>query len=761
MINEMIKLLLKFFIIINSFILIAFFSFITLAQEVDLKINKIIINGEKRLSESFILKYLPNYPDTKFSNEVLNNFTKNLYQTDFFESVNIDIKEDVLVINLKELPIINEISFSGNELIQNDQLLEIVDIKPRDIFNKENLNIAAERIKTEYQKLGRYLAEIKIQKKDLNEGRVNLNFSINEGALLLVKNINFLGNENYSDSELKLSISTKEDAWYKIWGSNKFLPERLEFDKQKLRTFYNERGYIDFEVISARGDLLPDISGFNINFILNEGLRYKINDFEFVSSITDIDKTLLSNEISLKKNDYYDSRAIEHSTNKLIKYFENKGYNFINVKSSIKKNNNLVNIKFSITEGVAKFVNRIKITGNTRTNDSVIRREITIFEGDPFNVTKLKTSINSLNRLGFFQTVNYKLVNLENNLVDIIIDVKEVNTGAVSFGVGYSSLNNTNITFGLKEKNFLGEGNKINLGVSLSDKKSTYNIGYTEPYFLDRQLSLSGNIYNQESENQKGDVKFSRKGLGTGIGFKKEFVSQNFDYNLSKSKSVTSSSSTANSITGEDGKDIVTSSITHSISSDTRNSIFNPTSGYRWLLSNTISGLGGDANFFKSVFNYGYYMPIDYGDYIMSLKSRAGFVAGLDDKVTSSNRFILGGNYLRGFDSAGIGPRDTGNDASVGGNKFYNFSFEMKSGKWMPDDTGLEWLLFSDIGSLWETDYKVGVQGFDDMEPRITNGFGVSMQTPVGPLQLIWGFPVVSKNYDKEENFQFSIGTKF
>ena len=368
--------------------------------------------------------------------------------------------------------------------------------------------------------------------------------------------------------------------------------------------------------------------------------------------------------------------------------------NFINVSTSINKKNNLVNIKFIITEGVSKFVNQIRITGNSRTNDSVIRRELTLFEGDPFNIAKLKTSINSLNRLGYFQTVNYKLLNIENNLIDIVIDVKEVNTGSVSFGVGYSSLNNTNITFGLKENNFLGEGNKINLAVSLSDKKSTYNIGYTEPYFLDRQLSLSGNIYNQESENQKGDVKFSRKGLGAGIGFKKEFVSQNFDYNLSKSKSITSSSSTANSITGEDGKDIISSSITHSISSDTRNSIFNPTSGYRWQISNTISGLGGDAKFFKSKFNYGYYIPVNYGDYTMSLKSRAGFVTGLDDKVTSSNRFMLGGNILRGFDSAGIGPRDTGNNASVGGNKFYNFSFEMKSGKWMPDDTGLEWLLF-------------------------------------------------------------------
>ena len=226
----MIKLLLKFSIIINFFLSLVIFSFITVAQENYLKINKIIINGEKRLSESFILNYLPNYPDTKFSNEVLNNFTKDLYKTEFFENINTEVKDDVLIVTLKEFPIINEISFVGNDLIENDQLLEIISIKPRDIFNNENLNFATERMKTEYQKIGRYLAEIKIKKKDLDEGRVNLNFEINEGALLVVKNINFSGNKVFSNSELKSIITTKEDAWYKIFGSNKFLPERLEFD---------------------------------------------------------------------------------------------------------------------------------------------------------------------------------------------------------------------------------------------------------------------------------------------------------------------------------------------------------------------------------------------------------------------------------------------------------------------------------------------------------------------------------------------------
>ena len=755
------SLLIKILIFIKFFILLNFISPLSFAQNNELKINKIIVYGEKRLSKSFILNYLPNYPNTKFTSEVLNDFTKNLYKTEFFSNVKVEVKNDSLVIILEEFPIVNEITFTGNDLIENDQLLEIISIKPRDVFNNENINNAVERIRIEYQKIGRYLAEINIKKNVLTEGRVNINFDIDEGSLLVVKNINFIGNKNFSDTELKSKITTKEDAWYKIFGSNKFVPERLEYDKEKLKKFYNERGYIDFKVISAKGELLPNISGFNINFILNEGQRYKINELSFISSIEDLDKKLLLEKISFQKNDYFDSRALEYSIGQLIKFLENKGYNFINVEPTFVKENDLLNIKFSITEGRTKYINRISIVGNTRTNDTVIRRELNFFEGDPFNKSKLRFSINSLNRLGYFQNVNYKLINLDNNLLDIIINVKESNTGSVSFGVGYSSLNNTSVTFGLREKNFLGEGKKVNLEASLSDTKSTYNLGITEPYFLDRNLSLSGNIFNQNSENQKGDINYKTSGLGFGIGFKKENVSQNYEYKILTSKSTISSTSSAASSTGEEGKDIISSSVTHTIVTNTTNSFFNPTSGYSWKLSNTFSGVGGDASFLKSSVNYRYYLPVNYGDYVFSFKSRAGLITGLDDKVTSSNRFLLGGNTLRGFDSAGVGPRDTGNNQAVGGNQFYNLSFEIKSDEWMPDDTGLEWLLFSDIGSLWGTDFENGVQGFDDIEPRVTSGLGLLMVTPIGPLQMIWGFPIVSKNYDLEENFNFKIGTTF
>ena len=753
---------LKFLVIAKITIMFIFFINISILFADQLKIKKINITGEKRISESFILNFLPNYPNTKFNDEVLNQFTKDLYKTGLFSDVNLNVKSNVLEIVVEEYPIINKVFFTGNDLLDDEQLEDIVTILPRDTLNLDNINEAVEKIRTEYQKIGRYLAEVKPKKVDLGEGRVNLNFDINEGSLLTVKNINFVGNQTFSTNELKSIISTKEDAWYKLFGSNKFIPERLEYDKKKLEEFYTQRGYIDFSVEIARGDLLPDLSGFNLNFVVTEGKRYSVNKLTIGSSlINDNKKKLLLKELYLKKEEYFDSRALEESIKLLVKEFEFLGYNFIRVFPKITKNKNLVDIEFSIKEGPEKYINKIIIMGNTRTNDRVIRRELSLLEGDPFNKNKLTTSISSLRRLGYFQSVKYRLDENNLNLIDIIIDVKETNTGSASFGVGYSTLSDTTFSFGLNEKNFLGEGKKVNFQADLSEKKSTYRIGVVEPYYLERHLSLYGDIFSQETENSKGDIKSDSSGFGFGLGFKKEYLNQSVRYKFSSSETTTSTTSTAASITGEEGVEIITSSITHNVSKDTRDSYFNPTSGYKWRLSNTFSGIGGDAKFYKSVFSSKTYYPFNYGDYVLALKSGAGFIAAIEDKITSSNRFFLGGKQLRGFDKSGVGPRDTGNNQAIGGNKFYNFSLELKSDKFMPEDTGLEWFAFTDIGSIWETDYETGVRGFDDAEPRITNGLGLAMVTPVGPLQMVYGFPVKSKSYDMEENFQFSIGTSF
>ena len=749
------------FLTMTIFILTLFFiSFESYAK--DFVIDKIVINGEKRISESLILKYIPKLKNRIINDNILNNLTKNLYGTGYFSDIVIKIDQKILNITVEEFPIINQVLFSGNELLSEEILLSITNIKTRDVFNKKIINKAIENIQSEYQKIGYYLSVIKTKKINLPEGRVNLVFEIKEGNLLVVKNINFTGNKIFSDSDLSSVVSTKEDAWYKIFAANKFVPSRLEFDKDKLYQFYKQRGFINFKVRLARGDLLPDFSGFNINFIVEEGSRFKINDIKIKSEFKDQSSTELLKQIPIKSGDYYDSRALNESTLIINEHFAELGYSFVKIIPKLKQNKDLVNITLTVNEGNKNYINKISILGNNRTLDSVIRREILILEGDPFNSSKLKESINALKRLGYFNSVKYRIERgILDNSVDIIINVEEMNTGSVSFGVGYSSLNSTSMTFGLNEKNFLGEGRKARFEATISDKKSTYNVGITEPYFLNKPISFNTNIYNEVSENSKGDIKSDEFGLGLGLGIKEKSISHSLGLSFAEVSSSTSSTSTAASVTGEEGQNIITSSIKYSIFKDTRDNLFNPSNGYKWSIFNTFAGLGGDSKFIKSVAKYQVHYPVNYNDFTIAFKTGVGSVTSLDDKVTRSNRFNLGGRVIRGFDNGGIGPRDTGNKQVVGGNNFYNISTELRSDKYMPDDTGIEWLLFTDIASLWGTDYETGVEGFEDIEPRISSGFGFLMKTAVGPLQFLWGFPMQSKSYDVEENFQFSIGTNF
>jgi outer membrane protein insertion porin family len=747
---------------LKTLITIFFIVFSNLTYSNDYKVNKIIIEGEKRFSEALILKYLPIIKNDTVDDNFLNTVTKNLYQTGFFLDVKVEIQDNKIVIKVAEYPIINQVSFIGNDLLDNDQLVSIVNIKSRDTLNKQSIDNAIENIRTAYQKIGRYLAEINVKKNILSDDRVDLIFEIQEGSLLLVKNINFIGNKIFSDNDLKLAITTKEDAWYKIFASNKYIPSNLEYDKEKLYSFYKQRGYIDFKIILTRGDLLPDLSGFNINFIVEEGIRFKINKIEITSNLIKNKDDYILDNLLLKKDDYFDTRALDKSITDLTDHYSESGYGFVKVLPKLRKKDNLVDILFTINEGSKNYINKIFILGNSRTSDSIIRRELTFLEGDPFNNAKIKESINALKRLGFFQSVIYNIRKTDiTNAVDVILNIEETNTGSVSFGVGYSSLDNTSVTFGLNEKNFLGEGRRARLEASLSEKKNTYNIGMTEPYFLDRPISLSSDIYNQETENSKGDIKSDKFGISFGLGIREDLKSHSLSYNFLQSQTTTSSTSTAISETGEEGINIITSSIKYSIAKDTRDNYFNPTSGFRWNLTNTLAGLGGDSSFIKSQASYKVYYPLVYGEYIIGLKSSLGFVSSIDKKITSSNRFSLGGKTLRGFDNAGVGPRDKGNNQTVGGNNFYNMSAEIRSKKFMPEDTGFEWSFFVDAGSLWGTDYESNVQGYDDMEPRITSGFGLGINTPIGPLQAIWGFPIASQTYDVEESFQFSIGTTF
>ena len=516
--------------------------------------------------------------------------------------------------------------------------------------------------------------------------------------------------------------------------------------------------------MSYKRELLPDYSGYNINIILNEGNPFVINDILFQNELSNTSKKDLLNQVEFKKGDIFDERALEESKKNINNFFEKDGFTFIKINHEIlnKDNkNSKFDLKFIISEAVKSYVRRINIVGNTRTLDKVLRRELLILEGDPFNGQKLKDSLNALRRLGYFKSVNVDILKTETpGVVDIEIKVVEDLTGSFSFGIGYDSVEKTSFTIGLDEKNFLGKGLKTRISIQSSEKSTKYNIGITEPFFQDTPLSLSGDVFDQETEIGQKDIE--KQGFDIGFGFKYYDYRNRFGYRYTSSKTTTDDSFTGTSISGEEGIEIETSLLNYSISSNNTDSFLNPTEGVKKSLKMSMAGLGGDSKFLKTEASFKQYIPFNYGDYIFSYGTKFGTITSLDDeKVTSSNRFYFNSNSVRGFDSNGIGPRDNGNDNGVGGNNFYTGQVEVKSKKLIPGDLGIDISIFSDIGSLWDTDYPTNVKGVNDSSPRASAGVAIYWNTAVGPLSFIWGWPISEENYDKDNNFKFSIGTSF
>ena len=729
----------------------------------EIAIKKIKIEGNQRISSSYISNIVKNYIGKKITNIQINKITKELFTSDYFDDVLVNQNEETLVIKVIEKPIFSDFVFQGNELFEDEQLVEIINIKKRDTFNQKKIITAVNNIKIEYSKSGRYFAKVTVKEEKLSQSRVKLYFLIEEGEITKVNRINFVGNKSFSDSKLKGVISTKEASFFRIFGGSLFKSENIEIDKSKLKKFYKTRGYVDFTILSYRRDLLQDYSGFNINIIVDEGKKYKINQVSVSNNIMKLDKVDLTNDLTVKKGDYYDVRAVDESVKLLNDLFGEKGFSFVDVKANIKNKNKekgLLDLAFYVDEGLKSYVRNINISGNTRTLDYVIRREILLFEGDPFNSQKLKQSMNAIRRLAYFSSADVTLSETSiPNEVDINIKVKEKLTGSFSFGIGYDSVEKTQFSVGLNENNFLGRGLKTRISFTSSSKSTKYNVGITQPYFQDLPLYLSGDIFDETIEQTDKDI--DKSGFQSGIGFDRKgyFNKFTYSYTLSETKST---STTATSTSGEEGIEIITSSIGYSVGKDTRDNFMNPSSGEVIKSKIGLAGVGGDAKFIDLQTQYKKYIPFEYGDYVLSFSGKVGMISSIDDeKVTSSNRVYFNSKSIRGFDSNGVGPRDEGNSIGVGGNKFYTGSVEMRTKKFTPEDLGIEIGVFTDFGSLWDTDYPTNVKGVDDSSPRITAGASVYWNTVVGPLSFIWAWPVIDESYDKENNFKFSIGTSF
>lgn len=728
-------------------------------------VSDIEVQGLQRVEPETVMSYLDIQKNKAVSQSKLDDSLKQLYSTGLFSDVIFDTKDNgVLVIKVVENPIVNKRVFDGNNKVDDKILESEVQLAPRSIFSRAKAQEDVKRILEVYKRSGRYavVVEPKIIQRDQN--RVDLIFEINEGPSASIDKVNFVGNKHYSDEDLQGEMMSKESRWFRIFSSSEnYDPEKTNYDKEMLRRFYIKRGYADFRVVSAIAELSPDKKAFVLTFVLDEGKRYKINNIQINSMITEVDVAPIYKDVLFEKGDWYNADLVEKTVYAITDELGKKGFAFVDVVPTLDKNleTGEINVTFDIKEGDRIFVNRINIIGNDRTQDDVVRREFRIDEGDAFNAAKIRASRRNVENLNYFSKVDIQTVPTEDeNKADINVKVDEKSTGYFNVGVGYSTVNGALIRTGVTENNFQGKGQQLSLDAGVSQRASEYNLSFTEPYFMGRRLSAGVDLFRTE-EDYQDEGSYDNESTGGRVRFGWNYtddLSQYARYTLRNDKISNVDRGASIYIKQEEGS-YVGSSVGQTLAYDKRDSAINPKEGYYLSFGNDVAGAGGDEKYLKfDTKAYKYYTLADYYTFKFFLNS--GYITAYgDNDVRLMNRYYLGGSTLRGFEFAGIGARDKFTDDALGGNWMIYSGAEMSFPIGL-DELGVKGRTFVDMGMLGKPDNIDERIVEYSSSPRVAAGFGFGWASPMGQIDVDIAFPIVKEEYDKTEAFRLNFGTK-
>ncbi len=726
-------------------------------------VKDIKVEGLERVEVETVLSYVDIKKGDKATDGQLDSALKQLYATSLFNDVSMNINNNgILTIKVVENPVINKVLFDGNDKVDSEMLETEVQLKPRSTFSRSKVQEDVQRILDVYKRTGRYAVVVEPQIIKRDQNRVDLIFNINEGPLASIDKINFVGNRHYSDEDLSNEIMSKESRWYRIFSSSEnYDAEKTEYDKELLRRFYLKRGYADLRIVSAIAELSPDKKSFVVTYALDEGNRYKVRNTNVTSDIADVDTQKLKEKQLQQSGDWYNSELTDKTVTALTDELGRNGFAFVNVDPELNKdiNTNEIDINYHIRESERIFVNRINISGNTRTHDEVIRREFRIEEGDAFNASKIKDSRRNVENLDYFSKVDIDTVPTDDNKADINVNVEEKSTGSFNVGVGYSTVNGALIRTGVSENNFRGVGQRLGFDVGISQRAQEYDVSFTEPYFLGRRLRAGFDIFRTEEDYQdEGSYDSETTGGRLRLGWNyTDDLAQQIRYTLRQDK-IDNVDSTASPYIKEEEGEYINSSVGQTLVYDKRDSAITPKEGYYLSFGNDVAGVGGDEKYLKfDAKAYRYYTFAD--DYTFKLFANAGYITGYGgNDVRLSNRYYLGGSTLRGFDVAGIGARDKYTDDALGGNWMVYSGGEVTFPIGL-DEVGIRGRTFVDMGVLGKPDnMKADVEYSDS--PRVATGFGFQWLSPMGQIDVDFAFPLAKEDYDETQIFRLNFGTR-
>ncbi len=732
-------------------------------------IEAIDVRGNQRIEATTVRNYLTVLPGDPFDDGELDRSLKNLYGSGLFEDVALRREGDRLVVEIVENPIINRIAFEGNLRLEDDVLEPEVQLRPRVVYTRSRMQSAVSRILELYRRNGRYAATVEPKIINLPENRVDLVFEINEGPLTEVGRILFVGNETYSDSELRGVIQTKESAWWRfLTSSDTYDPDRLAFDQELLRRHYLSTGYVDFNVRSAIAELTPDGKTFVITFTLDEGEQYEVGEVAIDSRLRDLEPEQLRELLKTTSGKIYDADDVEESITALTDEIGKLGYAFVDIEPDLEKrpDEQIIDLTYVINEGSRVYIERIDVIGNVRTLDEVVRREFRLSEGDAFNTALLRRSRQRIQNLGFFEKVDLRtLPGSAPDRTRIEIEVTEKSTGELSFGAGYSTSDGALGDIRLTERNLLGTGRSVTANFRLSERRQEIDFSLTEPYFLDTDITAGADVFRTETDFQD-ESSFDQTTTGGALRASyplTEHLRHGLKATVRQDEIRDVASDASEFIQAEAGKDL-SILLGQTLTYDRRDTRFLPTEGYVLRLQQEFAGFGGDTQYLKHELLGSYYYPFT-PSWVLNLSARGGYIFGYGgEDVRLFDRFFLGGSSLRGFRFAGVGPRDGLTDDALGGNTLATSTAELRFPLGLPEDLRMYGRVFVEGGTLTDIDVPNGVSDdnlLDSGSLRASTGIGLSWLSPLGPISIDFAEALLKEDEDNTESFRVSFGTRF
>jgi outer membrane protein insertion porin family len=743
--------------------------------------SSIQVVGNQRVDADTVKTYIVIKVGKPYGASEIDESIKILYGTGLFSDVGIGQRGSVLVVTIVENPVVNAVLFQGNKKVKSNILEQLVDLKPRGVLTDARLQSDIQRIKDYYARSGRSGAAVDAQIAQLPNNRVNVTFVIVEGGLTGVGSITFVGNQAFPSSRLSRIIQTRTTNWLSWLNKrNVYSEERLQADQEALRKFYLEHGFADFQILGADAVFDEAKGRWHLTFTVDEGPKYKFGEIAIDSSIEGVDANQLMKVVKTKTGRTFNSRDVELSTENLTIELSRLGYVFAQVRPRGDRDytNNVISITYVIDEGARAYVERIDIRGNTKTRDYVIRREFDISEGDAYNRVLVNRAERRLRDLGYFSTVQISTEpGSAPDKVVLVVFVQDKSTGSFSVSAGVSTTDGLIGEIALEETNFLGRGQtlRISVGGGFSGDQ-TYNLSFTDPYFLGTRISGGFDAYRTTSKSGSSRP-FETETIGGGVrlGFKlSDELDAQLNYKIANA-TISGAAPCAPPLTVTEcyfpNGSRLTSSAGYVLTYSNLDSKLDPHDGLYMRLSQDFAGIGGDARYMRTVGDARLYKPIlPDSDIVGMLKVTGGNILGFGGPVATADNFFKGGETIRGFAPLGFGPRDTTlgptGGLAVGGKNFIAGTAEVTFPMPMlPPDFGLRGAVFADAGMLFGADVPScpapGCTVVDDAAIRSSVGASILWASPFGSIRLDFAQALTKASYDKTQFFRLGAGTQF